>query len=310
MWKKMLVTVLVFSVILSGCTPRDGEQPTIPIDIQEAPTQPSATSIEGSVTQTKEKPQIPTTVSNLSPLPADPQRVEFLTEDDITLVGYHYPAAVNPAPVVVLMHWANGDQTDWLYVGMVSWLQNRNAEIPVAGTKKDFDTPYPFSPLSDDISFGVFTFDFRGYGESGFAGERSKHIMDARAAYKTAAELEGVDPSRVVGIGASIGADGVVDGCDTCAGALSLGPGDYLDLPYADAMKTMGDAGKPVWCMAAENDLTSFYKCKDLSGVRFVKQIYPTGGHAMRLFRAENSLQPPVEEEIVKFLTDILELPE
>ena len=126
--------------------------------------------------------------------------MEFKTEDNVTLVGYYYPAAFTPAPIVVLMHWAEGDQTDWVKVGMVSWLQNRGQVVEDTPDNLIFDTPYPFKPLQPDISYNVFTFDFRGFGESGFSGEWSKHMLDAHAAYQIAAAQPGVDPSKVFGI--------------------------------------------------------------------------------------------------------------
>ena len=147
----------------------------------------------------------------------------------------YYPAAVNPAPVVVLMHWVGGDKNDWIYVGMAAWLQNRGLEIPAAPGAMPFDTPYPFTPLPADLSFGVFLFDFRSFGESApsslpFSQSGPLWEADARAAYARARTLPGVDPDQVVGIGASIGADAVVDACgEGCLGALSLGPGSYLE---------------------------------------------------------------------------------
>jgi dienelactone hydrolase len=234
--------------------------------------------------------------------------VEFQTEDGVTLVGYYYPAAANPAPVVVLMHWAGGNQKDWLAVGMVSWLQNRGAPIP-AFDSPYFDTPYPFSPLGKDLSFAVFTFDFRGYGESGGKASRREHILDARAAYQAAAGMEGVDPSKIAGIGASIGADAVVDGCGNCIGALSLGPGAWLQEPYAPAVKVMNDAAKPVWCVAAQDASDDVKTCNSASGALYKTQIYATGGHAMTLFQDKLALNPLLERVILDFLMQVFALP-
>jgi hypothetical protein len=200
------------------------------------------------------------------------------------------------------MHWAGGDQTDWLYVGMVSWMQNRGAPVPAAPGQTYFDAPYPFAPLPENQSYAVFTFDFRGYGESSGRGGSKEHILDARAAYQFAASLEGVDPARVIGIGASIGADAVVDACETCLGALSLGPGGWLGTAYPPAVKTMDEAGKPAWCVAAEDDEPAVEACNSASGEHYQKQIYPSGGHAMFLFRVENNLQPLIETVILDFL--------
>lgn len=140
----------------------------------------------------------PTPTSTL-PTPKEPQRIEFSAEDGTPLVGYHYPAAVTNSPIVVLMHWAPGDQQDWTKIHMVDWLTGTN--------------PGSFASQFLPASYAAFTFDFRGYSESGGQFNPAGWLMDAKAAYETARSLPGVDPERVVGIGSSIGADAVVDAC-------------------------------------------------------------------------------------------------
>ncbi len=294
---------VMIALALSACAPSTTNQ-----QIAQTPTGlilPSDTpGADIPITQAPQ-PTVPT--QSVEILPPDPIRVEFTTEDDVPLIGYYYSAAQSPAPVIVLMHWAQGDQTDWVNVGMVSWLQNRGVPFADNQDNPNFDTPFTFTPLPAEVSYAVFTFDFRGYGESGFSGEGSKHILDAKAAYKAAALQPGVDPSKIIGIGASIGADAVVDGCESCAGAISLSPGDYLNTPYAEAMSVLTQRGIPVMCVAAENDLTSFYKCKDLEETGFSKQIYPEGGHAMKLFRESVELDPAIDILITNFLIATLD---
>ena len=299
---KQFLLIFWLIIFLFGC----GNAVSTPVPVAAVPSETNAPQIQPA-TATNPPPTV--TPETITPLSPEPRRVEFQAQDGVTLVGYYYPAAVNPAPVVVLMHWAGGDQTDWLYVGMVSWLQNRGAEIPVPSGKKYFDTPYPFAPLPENLSFAVFTFDFRGYGESAGKQARNDHILDARAAYQTAARLEGVDPAMVVGIGASIGADAVVDGCETCAGALSLGPGSWLGMSYAPAVKIMDDEKRTVLCVAAEDDPPAVQACNSAEGQHYQKQVYPAGGHAMELFRVENNLQPPIEMFVIDFLKEVFGLP-
>lgn len=121
MTRKTYCFICLFVVLLVGCLPAakpmSATQSATPTDLSLATT---------------DTPVLPTPTAEpaLPSLSLDPQRIEFQTEDGATLVGYYYPAAVDPAPVVVLMHWAGGNQTDWLYVGMVAWLQNRGAVVP------------------------------------------------------------------------------------------------------------------------------------------------------------------------------------
>jgi pimeloyl-ACP methyl ester carboxylesterase len=314
--KKIFLLMSTLLLLLAACGGGDGPAPSAP-PTEMPPTLPPATATQPPPTETlippTETPEpIPTEKPSLPALPPEPQRIEFQTEDDVTLVGYYYPAAVNPAPVVVLMHWAPGKQTDWLQVGMVSWLQNRGQEVPAAGGQP-FDTPYPFTPLPADLSFAVFTFDFRGVGESD--GQRltppnwNQHIPDARAAYQTAASLEGVDPGQVIGIGASFGGDAVLNGCEDCIGALSLSPGGYLGEPYPEAVAKLDAQDKPVWCVAAQDRGGDARVCESVIGNHYYAQIYPQGGHAMTLFRENLTLDPPIDDLIVEFLKEALSLP-
>ena len=203
--------------------------------------------------------------------------MEFISEDGTTLVGYYYPAAVANAPAIVLMHWARGKQTDWLKNGMVDWLQNRGAQHGMNAPSRQ-SVIYPIMP--EGVSFAVFTFDFRSYGESSGTFEPQGLVQDAKAAYEFVKTLEGVDPTRVAGIGSSIGSDGVVDGCgEGCLGALSLSPGSYLNVPYTDAVKVLDDAEKPVTCVASEGDTTSATTCEAASGKYYEKIIYAGNAH-------------------------------
>jgi dienelactone hydrolase len=319
MKRTIFVTLCCLTLGLAGCT---SAKPTATVEAVLATSAASATlppvslptqtSVPASLTSAA---AVPTTVPpsataepGLAPLPAEPQRIEFESEDEAMLVGMYYPAAVNPAPVVVLMHWARGDKNDWVYVGMAAWLQNRGLEIPPAPGSMPFDTPYSFTPLPADLSFGVFLFDFRSFGESAPSNLPFSQLgplweADARAAYAKARTLPGVDPNQVAGIGASIGGDAVVDACgEGCLGALSLGPGSYLNVPYQDAVSRLDQAGKPVLCVGAEDDAAAAQACRSASGEHYQSQIYTAGGHAMILFRAKNNLQPVLDSLIVEFL--------
>lgn len=319
--KKPVSLILGFIALwITGCSTSAAvtpNAPTIAPVVTQIPAQPSATAeptAEPTAAPTLPPPTatpLPPTATPepaLPPLPADPQRIEFASEDGAALVGLYYPAAVNPAPVVVLMHWAGGDKNDWVYVGMASWLQNRGLAAPAFAGRMPFDTPFPFTPLPPERSFAVFMFDFRDFGESApadmpFSQLAPLWVADARAAYATARALPGVDPERVAGIGASIGADAVVDACGAgCLGAMSLGPGSYLNVLYPEAVTVVDKEGKPVWCVAAEDEPGDAFTCRSASGDHYQAHIYKTGGHAMRLFRVENNLQPPIDSLIVDFL--------
>lgn len=109
MIQKALFTVpVVFALLLSSC---GGAAPT---EVAEVPEEPVTAQEEPPVAEAElatETPQPITSawMSQFPALPAAPQEVTITTEDGRALAGLYYPAKVNPAPIVVLMHWAGGD---------------------------------------------------------------------------------------------------------------------------------------------------------------------------------------------------------
>ena len=276
--KKLSLSV-VFLLVLISCSPTvdEGESPIIVQEVIAATDtpQPSATDTPPSSTE--------------------PQRIEFNAEDGAALVGYHYPAQVSNSPVVVLMHWAPGDQKDWTNIGMVDWLTHKSLD--------GFADEFPSMP------YAVFTFDFRGYGESGGQFDPAGWLLDAKAAYKTAMSLPGVDPAKVVGIGSSIGADAVVDACENiCKGALSLSPGGYLNIPYKEAVASLSQTENRVviLCMASDGDRESAPACQSASGEFYQSLIYPGSLHGTE-FLMPNPMRLEITNTISMWLADAIE---
>ncbi len=277
--KKPVLTILfVMMLLLSACQSNVTET--------SAPAQMEA-AVEEAVAPVATPTQIPESTVEpepaFEPQPADGQRMTFQSEDGTELVGYYYPASVPNAPVIVLMHWARGNQNDWLNNGMVAWLQNRGATHGVNSPSKQ-SVIYP--PMPAGVSFAVFTFDFRGFHESSGDFTPEGGLMDAKAAYEFAKTLAGVDAARVAGIGASIGADGVADGCgEGCIGALSLSPGGYLGVVYPEAVSALDNEKKPVTCVATEGDTPSAIACEATTGKYYEKFIYIGGEHGDQLYQ-------------------------
>jgi hypothetical protein len=222
-------------------------------------------------------------------LPADPQAVTFQAADGQELHGYYYPAAVQPSPVVVFMHWVNSDMSDWNEIAL--WLQNRGQANPFTnpGTEPWWD-PSWFPPVPDTASYGVFIFSFRGCAPytTGCAGWTPDiWYLDAQAAMQTAAGLDGIDPAKIVAIGSSIGADGAPDACawwntqqpGSCQGALSLSPGSYMNIAYPMAVQQLGASQPPVaaWCLASEKEF-SICEAAEASGNTAYRDFMIRGG--------------------------------
>jgi dienelactone hydrolase len=245
----------------ASITPED--EPTA--TITESPTE------EATNEPTLEPPLEPTAAPTEEPpagLPPEPQLISFQAEDGQDLEGRFYPGAASNSALIVLMHWAPGNMDDWNEIAF--WLQNRG----LGGTSSNVGAapwldPTWFPSIPEGKSYSVFTFNFR-------EGSRDKMLLDAQAAFSTVRSLEGVDPSKIASMGASIGGDGAPDGClwhnenfgIGCLGALSLSPGSYLTLPYADVVEKLGNEmpPKPVWCFFAADDTVSKDACQSASG--------------------------------------------
>ena len=283
-----LAWTVLLSLLIAAC----GTATPLPVP-EEATDAPEIVVVTEPPTSTPTEP--PAAPSKpLSGLAADPQRVEFQAEDGKNLVGYYYPSKYADAPVIILMHWAGGDLCDWKDIAR--WMQNRLDENPAKLERCEAETrPAPwwdptwFPAMNPDISIAVFAFDFRDYGESESGGSWDALKLDAKAAFVAAAGFEGVDATRMASMGASIGADGAPDGCllynqeagSGCVGALSLSPGNYLGMNYAEVVT--GLAPHPTWCLAAEQDGESAPTCNSASGDHYRLQIYPGDDHGMML---------------------------
>lgn len=213
------------------------------------------------------QPALPT----LAPLPSDPQTVTFKTASGITLTGVYYPAATNPAALVVLMHGSGGHYQDWIANGMVQWLQNRgrheNASYPPV------DDPTSFAPMPAEESFAVFAFN-------NSAGDT---MEGTHAAILAAQALPGVDPHRLVTMGGSFGADAATEACTLpgCVGVLGFSPiGAIGRNTYAQLVTQLGAQGKVAWCIKAQGDA---HGCPPAQGELFRAILDPGVAHSLGL---------------------------
>jgi len=309
----LIFLFLVSSILLSAC---GGAPPAETIDESEKPTEEETPEIDPEVEE--DAPEMeesaPPEEEEAAALPPDPQAMKFTTSDGVELNGVSYPAGSASAPLVILMHWAPGDQDDWVEIAY--WLQNRGMGGASAG---DASTPWLdsswFPAIDPEKTYNVFTFTFRNCEGGCKTFEREKWYTDAQAAVEFAYGLDGIDNENIIMIGASIGADGVVDGCaylnqihaDACRGALSFSPGNYLTIDYEEMVRELGAASgpKPVWCLYAESDAESAVVCGNITEANYTPYPYSpdvifSNGHGMNLI-VPNQDPDPLELAL-KFL--------
>lgn len=114
-----------------------------------------------------------------------PERVEFSTEDSLTLVGWVMPAS-------------EGASGFWLLICHGN-----------AGNLSEFDRPVHYAGLSR-LGLNLLAFDYRGYGESGGVASEQGLYRDADAAYNYLRQ-RGVPADRIVVFGHSLGSAVAID---------------------------------------------------------------------------------------------------
>ncbi len=307
----------LFIILLAAC--RFG--PEAPSPAAELPVQSATATRTPRATVTPIPP--PTRRATLTPEPSNTplsitvtpvwnpagERILIQTEDGLELVGYYYIAAQPNAPVVVLMHQFGSNQSQaWPQSDLIPWLQN----YPVKGENPPEPTPsaegkLPLMP--SDLRFNVLTFDFRGHGESpgqviSAITEQAQrgYLLDARAAYRRAASLPHADPSRIIGIGTSIGADAVVDACEQgCVGVFAISPGSFLGLGWYDNAYRVMNAGNPVRCLYSVNS-PSANECLSLAENALYKVLPAEGKKHGQDFLVPRKMEPGFGQTMLEFL--------
>lgn len=303
---KLIVFVVVLILALSACqtTTRTSEVPPkvtqTQIDTVEPTTQPSQETSLPSETPTPEATPIPTETPVVV-LPPEPIEIQFQASDGQDLTGLYYPADKNPAPIIVLFPWAQGNQSEWEEVAY--WLQGRGLLVRVQDSRRTWKSSNWYPERTLDMPLAVFTFNFR-FCENSDGCESYlpvEWLLDAQAAIETAAKLGGVDPDQILAAGASIGADGAATSCawlnsteiGKCLGVFALSPFSSLTIDFresADALLDQEDPA-PVYCLYGLQDDAASETCGDYPGIRAVNFGY-IDDHGLELIHVDRRPAP------------------
>jgi dienelactone hydrolase len=277
--RALIVLCVLIMVSVAACAAPAETPAASPESEQESQSEAQPTDIPPTAAPTEtaepeaaaEEPMEPTQEPVETAVPSEPQRIEFEADDGTPLVGLYWAPTTEPAPGVLLMHWAPGTKEDWIEI----------ATALQAGASSDLA---PGVQLTH--GYAVFAFDFRGHGESGGQQGREANIGDALTALALFRTMAGVDPDHIAMVGASIGSDAAVDSCgEGCVTAVSLSPGGFLGVAYPDAVAALENV--PVLCVAAEGDGVSPQACRDgeaAAQAEYQVQIYSGNAHGMAMF--------------------------
>lgn len=312
MWKKLpsrqlqvllllvlLLSSLVLMLSILGCssfrsTPSHTQ---LPLQVDEVSQEEIITAQPSLTPQPSPAPTATNTpVQVLAP---EPIQIVFQAADGQELSGFYYPAAENPAPVIVLMGWARGDQDEWDPIAR--WLQGRGLLVREPDYNRSWKSSEWFPERTLPMPLGVMTFNFRNCEGGCQAYQPAEWLLDARAAMETAAGLPGVDPDRIIAAGTSIGADGAVSGCawlnstglGTCQGSFSISPASFLTEAYEDSARALmdRDPALPVYCLFGLRDDASAETCEGLEGARAENFGY-TDDHGFELIKPGQDPDP------------------
>jgi dienelactone hydrolase len=315
-YRGLFLIALVMVVLLTACASiqEEGQQPTTeimevdPPQLTAAPTDPPQLVETITLSPSEVPPATPVTE-----LPPGPIEIQFTASDGQELSGLYFPASENPAPIIVLMTWSRGNQSEWEEVA--TWLQGRGLLVRAMNSRETWKSSnwYPERTLS--MPLGVFTFNFRSCEEEDgcLAYLPVEWLLDAQAALEAAAKLEGADPERILAVGASNGGDGAVDSCawmnttdlGRCKGAFALSPSSSLTIDFRDAAGSLlsQEDPVPVYCLYGLVDDASAETCADFPEIQAISYGY-TEHHGLELILVDrrpdplNVLQQFIEEAL------------
>ena len=303
-------------IVLSACAIQE-ESPGNVVADTLTPLPPTITQIPTEAPQPSLTPTpAPTAAPSATPImvfPPEPIEIPFEAADGKALSGLYYPADSNPAPIIVLMPWSRGNQSEWEEVA--TWLQGRGLLVREPDYRHSWKSSNWFPKRTLKMPLGVFTFNFRSCeGEDGCqAYLPAEWLLDAQAALETASRLEGVDPGKVIAVGASIGADGAAYSCawlnttdlGKCLGTFALSPSSSLTIDFSSAVDSLLDQENPalVYCLYGLRDEAAQETCQDYPGIRTIHFGY-VDYHGLELILFDRS--PNTLDYLQEFISEAL----
>ena len=217
----------------------------------------------------------------------EPERVEFFSQDGVSIRASYYSSRQRYSPAVLLLPEFRQSRAFW-----------------------DRASAY----LSDK-GYAVLVIDFRGQGESTQLGERSLDwaffpntyfklfLLDINASMNFLHFQPGVDQSRMAIMGAGLGANAALlfaSGDKRIEGLILISPGlNYRGLEIEEAITKYGN--RPILIIVSRDDCYSLYSSKRLYSLakgRKELKIYPNAGRGAKM--------PKRRADIMEFISQWL----
>jgi dienelactone hydrolase len=296
--------ILIIALVLAACagTSEDfGDTlAASPSPSEQIQTQVSIETSQPSMTEEPSPTELPSPTPVVV-LPPEPVEIQFTASDGQELNGLYFPAAERPTPIIVLMTWSRGNQTEWEEVAY--WLQDRGLLVRTLNSRETWKSSNWYPEITLDRPVGVFTFNFRTCEEEGGCQSYlpAEWLLDAQAALEMASKLEGVDPDNILAVGASNGADGAVDSCawlnstdlGVCRGAFALSPASSMTIDFRSAAQSLLGQDPPalVYCLYGLQDDASQETCGDYAEIVTIDYGY-VDDHGLELILVDRRPDP------------------
>lgn len=225
------------------------------------------------------------------------QRVTFLTDDGVSIVGTYYTPASgtnNSTPTVILLHMLGRDRNTWNTLA---------------------------STLSEKEGYAVLSIDLRGHGESIKQNDKTisyqifteedfnKMVLDVKAAKQFLTGQKNANPNTISIVGASIGANVALNYAasdPTIKSVVLLSPGiNYRGVSTSEAITKYKN---PIYIAATEGDSESAKDSQTLcnkincdGNIRIYSDNSRSHGTNML---SDLSLNPPLQDLILSWLKE------
>jgi pimeloyl-ACP methyl ester carboxylesterase len=225
------------------------------------------------------------------------QVVTFITDDGVSIVGTYYAPSSglkDSTPTIILLHMLGKDRSTWNT--FASALSHKGYDVLAIDLRGH----------GDSIKQGSSTASYQSFTENDF----NKMTLDVKAAKQFLIEQKNAKPDRMAVIGASIGANIVLNYAATLDPTIKivilLSPGlNYRGVAMSD---TITKYKNPIYIAATEGDSESAKDsqtlCTKINCGENLKIYSGSSSHGTNMF--SEALNPPLQDLIMSWLSSSL----